>query len=116
MDFLNQNDLNLDFLSQNNHKNNKCSLDNKVLNTARLSRAGFKVVQLDNDKFKIKPIKKTLIAKLNGIAGSNFIKRIIMDCVDKECELQNSADDHLWEIKQLIDGSFLIIRKGIINE
>lgn len=111
MEFLTP-DTDLGFLDESTTTSGKCSLKSAVLNTARLKRAGFKVIDRGNGTFKVKPVKKSLRAKLMGFGGSNFIKKVIMECVDKECELQNPAEENLWEVKQLTDGTFLIVRKG----
>jgi len=113
MEFL-TNDVDLDFLDNTSNCNsNECGLSKgSVLNTAKLARAGFKVIDRGNGTFKVKPVKKQLKAKLMGIAGTDFIKKVIMECTGEECELQQQAEENLWEIEQLTDGSFLIIRKG----
>ena len=77
---------------------------------SKLRHRGFKVSEVSTGVFKVTATRNRVVAKLQSVDGSEFIKRVIMECEGDRCELKAEAPKSYWDVEQLTDNTFLIKR------
>jgi len=84
--------------------------DDKLIKKLKDKR--IKAIKIADNTFKIKINKnKNLVATMREIGNAKFLKQIINECEDDECELISEPNTHYWDVDRLSDNTFIIKRR-----
>jgi len=86
--------------------NKKTCKKKAVFPVDKLKNRGFTVISM-NGGFKLKANRR-VTAKLVNYDGKDYIKKVLSECYDKECELMTESESPIWDIERLSDSTFMI--------
>lgn len=87
-----------------------CTKKLRTFPVAKLKLRGFKTTQIGEEGFKITATRRRSMAKLENVAGDEYVQRVLQECDGEECELIATAPKAYWAVERMSDSSFMIRR------